>query len=148
MEKYTLNLTADERAALTQLSENTRAAAQKRKRALIMLKADEGLTDAEIAEDVGGAIATVERVRKRAVLEGLEAVLERRKPAAPPRTPVLDGRSEAELVRLACSDPPEGQARWTLTLLADRLVELEVVDSVSRTTIHRRLKKTTSNPGR
>jgi hypothetical protein len=113
-----------------------------------MLRADEGLTDAEIAEDVGGAIATVERVRKRAVLEGLEAVLERKKPDAPPRKPVLDGRGEAELVRLACSDPPEGQARWTLTLLADRLVELKVVDSVSRTTIHRRLKKTTSSRGR
>ena len=148
MEKYTLNLTADERAVLTQLSENARAAAEKRKRALIMLRADEGLTDAEITEDVGGAIATVERVRKRAVLEGLEAVLERKQPAAPPRKPVLDGRGEAELVRLACSDPPEGQARWTLTLLADRLVELEVVDSVSKTTIHRRLKKTTSSPGR
>lgn len=148
MEKYTLNLTADERAVLTQLSENTRAASEKRRRALIMLKADEGLTDADIAEDVGGAIATVERVRKRAVLAGLEAALERKQPTAPPRKPVLDGRGEAELVRLACSEPPEGQARWTLTLLADRLVELEVVDSVSRTTIHRRLKKTTSSPGR
>lgn len=148
MEKYTLNLTADERGVLTQLSENTRAASEKRRRALIMLRADEGLTDADIAEDVGGAIATVERVRKRAVLAGLEAALERKQPTAPPRKPVLDGRGEAELVRLACSEPPEGQARWTLTLLADRLVELEVVDSVSRTTIHRRLKKTTSSPGR
>ena len=148
MEKYTLNLTADERAALMQISENERAAAQKRKRALILLKADEGLTDAEIADDVDGGIATVERIRKQAVLEGVEAAVERKKQVAPSRKPVLDGRGEAELVRLAYSDPPEGQARWTLTLLADRLVELEVVDSVSKTTIHRRLKKMTSSPGR
>jgi transposase len=117
-------------------------------RAQILLKADEGMTDTEVADEVGVGTATVERIRKRAVLEGIEAALDRRKQDGISRQPKLDGRGEAHLVKLACSDPPDGFSRWTLTLLADRLIELKVVDSVSKTTIHRRLKKTTSNRGR
>ncbi len=147
MEKYILNLTQDERAALTELVEKRRVAALRRNRAAIMLKADEGLTDAEIVDELGVGIATVERIRKRAVLEGIEAALERRKQERPSRKPKLDGRGEARLVQLACSEPPDGRSRWTLTLLADKLVELNVVDSVSVTTVQRRLKKTASNPG-
>jgi transposase len=148
MAKYTLNLTETERAALTDLYEKRRVSALRRTRAGILLKADEGLTDVEISEDLKVGVATVERVRKRAVLEGLDRALERKKQSRPSRKPVLDGRAEARLVQLACSEPPEGRARWTLTLLADQLVELNVVDAVSVTTVHRRLKKTASSPGR
>jgi transposase len=148
MEKYILELTLEERASLTELAKKERISAVRRSRALIMLKADEGLVDVDIAEEVGVGIRTVERVRKRAVLEGVVAALERQKQTAPSRPSKLDGRAEAQLVRIACSEPPEGQARWTLTLLAGKLVELEVVDTVSLTTVHRRLKKTASSPGR
>jgi transposase len=148
MEKYILNLSRDERAALEELLEKKRVSALKRKRAAILLRADDGLTDAEIAEDIGGGVATVERVRKRAVLEGIASALERKKQERPSRKPKLDGRAEARLIQLACSDPPDGRPRWTLTLLAGRLVELNVVDSVSTTTVHRRLKKTASSHGR
>lgn len=142
MEKYILKLTPEERASLTELVKKKRISAVRRERALIMLKADEGLVDTEIVEDVGVGIRTAERVRKRAVLEGVMAALERQKQTAPSRPPKLDGRAEAQLVQIACSEPPEGQARWTLSLLAGKLVELEVVDTVSLTTVHRRLKKT------
>ena len=148
MEKYILNLTKDERGALEELLEKKRVSALRRQRAMIMLRADDGLTDEEIVDDVGAGIATVERVRKRAVLEGPKAALERNRQERPSRKPTLDGRAEARLVQLACSDPPDGRPRWTLTLLADRMVELNVVDSVSTTTVHRRLKKTVSNRGK
>ena len=148
MEKYTLNLTADERASLTELATKKHVSALRRQRALIMLKADDGLVDEEIVEETGAGIATVERVRKRAVFDGVVAALERRKQKNPSRPPTLDGRAEAQLVQLACTEPPDGQSRWTLSLLAGKLVELEVVDTVSRTTVHRRLKKTSSNRGR
>jgi transposase len=148
MEKYILKLTPEERASLTELVRKKRISAVRRERALIMLKADEGLVDADIVEDVGVGIRTVERVRKRAVLEGVVAALERQKQTAPSRSPKLDGRAEAHLVQIACSEPPEGRARWTLSLLAGKLVELEVVDTVSLTTVHRRLKKTTSSLGK
>jgi transposase len=148
MEKYIVNLTANERAALGEIYQKQRVSALKRTRAGILLKADDGLTDSEIGEDLGVGHATIERIRKRAVLDGIEAALERRKQDAPSRKPTLDGRGEARLVQLACSEPPEGHARWTLTMLADKLVELHVVESVSVTTVQRRLKKTASNRGR
>lgn len=148
MDKYILNLTADERAALAEVYGKKRVSARRRNRAGILLKADDGLTDAEIAEELGVGTATVERIRKRAVLEGIDVALERKKQERPSRKPRLDGRAEARLIQLACSQPPEGHARWTLTLLGDKLVELKVVESVSRTTLHRRLKKTASSRGR
>lgn len=148
MEKYILNLTASERAALAGIYEKQRVSALKRKRAGILLKSDDGLTDAEVAEDLGVGPATVERIRKRAVLYGIEAGLERKKQDAPSRKPTLDGRGEARLIQLACSNPPEGHTRWTLTLLAEKLVELNVVENVSDTTVQRRLKKTASSRGR
>jgi transposase len=146
--RYIINLTDDERLGLEHLASRKGVSKLKAQRAQILLKADEGMTDTEVADELGVGTATVERIRKRAVLEGIEAALDRRKQEGISRQPKLDGRGEAHLVKLACSDPPSGFSRWTLTLLADRLVELRVVDSISRTTIHRRLKKTTSSRGR
>ena len=145
--RYIINLTEEERLGLEDLSSRKRVSKLKAQRAQILLKADEGLTDAETADELGVGTATVERIRKRAVLEGIEATLDRRKQNGVSRPPKLDGRAEAHLVKLACSDPPDGFSRWTLTLLGDKLVELKLVDSVSKTTIHRRLKKTRSNLG-
>lgn len=148
MKRYVLNLTEDERAALEEVAAQGKRSREKARRALILLLADDCLTDQEIVEELGVGVATVERVRKRACVEGIAAALERKPQKSPSRKPVLDGRAEAELVTLACSSPPDGRTRWTLSLLADKLVELEVVESVSKTTVQRRLKKTESNRGR
>jgi transposase len=145
---YVVNLTDDERAALTELTTRARVAGVKRLRASILLKADEGLADQEIAEDLEVGLATVERVRKRSCERGLAGALDRKPQDRPSRPRKLDGVSEAKLAQIACSAPPEGHARWTLTLLADRLVELQVFESVSKSTIQRGLKKTTSSLGR
>jgi len=146
--RYIINLSEDERLGLEDLLSRKRVSKLKAQRAQILLKADEGMTDTEIADEVGVATATVERIRKRAVLQGIGSALDRKKQEGISRPPKLDGRAEAHLVKLACSEPPDGFARWTLTLLGDKLVELNLVDSVSKTTIHRRLKKTTSSHGR
>lgn len=138
--RYIINLTEDERLGLEDLLTSKRLSRLKKQRAEILLKADEGMTDAEVANEVGAGRATIERIRRRAVLEGVVAALDRRQQVGISRQPTLDGRGEAHLVKLACSKPPDGHARWTLRLLADKLVELEVVDSVSRSTIQRRLK--------
>jgi transposase len=148
MKRYILNLSDDERAALEEIVRRNRISKLKLQRAQILLKADEGLTDVEISDELGVGTATVERIRKRAVLDGLEAALDRKEAASPSRPRKLDGRAEAHLVALACTDPPDGAPRWTLSLLGERLVELRIVDTVSRSTIHRSLKKTTSSPGR
>ena len=146
--RYVVNLSAAEREALTQLVARERVSGLKRMRATILLKADDGMTDAEIANDLEVALVTVERVRKRCVERGIDACLDRKSQDNPSRPRKLDGASEAHLVRLACSDPPTGRARWTLSLLAGRLVELKIFDSVSKSTVQRGLKKTSSNPGR
>jgi transposase len=117
--------------------------------ARILLKADQSeegpaWVDERIAEAVEVSQPTVSRVRKQYVVEGLDAALNRRPPRREYRRK-LDGEQEAHLIAIACSSPPEGQARWTLHLLADRLVELEVVDSVSYQTVRRTLKKTNSS---
>jgi transposase len=147
MKLYVLNLTEDERAALELLADREKKSPEKAKRARILLLADDCLTDSEICDDLQVGPATVQRVRRRAVLEGIQAAFERKPQASPSRKPVLDGRAEAELVTLACSKPPKGRARWTMSLLADKLVELEVVESVSVSTVQRRLKKTRSSLG-
>jgi hypothetical protein len=138
--RYIINLTVVERAALEALLRG-KTALRKRQRALILLKADDGLSDAEIAEEVEVDHRTVERVRERCCLYGLEVAIEQRKPPRPPRESVLDGAAEARLVQIACSSPPDGRARWTLSLLANRMVELRIVDTVSKSTVGRRLKK-------
>lgn len=145
--RYVVNLTFEERASLTQLVRRERVSGLKRMRASILLKADEDQTDQEIAEDLEVGLITVERVRKRCIERGVEACLERKTQDNPSRPRKLDGVAEAKLVQIACSPPPSGRARWTLSLLADQLVELEVFDSVSISTIQRGLKKMSSSLG-
>jgi transposase len=145
--RWIVNLSEDEREALEQLVRRERVSGAKRLRALILLKADEGLTDQEIADEFEAGLVTVERVRKRCCERGVLACLDRRAQENPSRPRKLDGSSEAQLIRLACSPPPPGRARWTVSLLADKLVELKVFESVSASTVQRGLKKTRSSLG-
>jgi transposase len=152
MKKYKVTLTAEERNSLQDLIAAGKAAAQKLAHARILLKADAApggpaWTDACIAEAVEVNVATVERVRERFVEQGLDAALDRKKQRRPSRERKLDGQAEARLVALACSEPPLGRDRWTLRLLADKLVELEVVDTVCTETVRQVLKKTNSSRG-
>ena len=144
--RWIVRLTESERATLSALIAAGRAPARKLGHARILLKADEGAagpnwSDGAIMEALEVSRSTVERVRKRYVTEGLEAALthRRHKTGHPHR---LDGRQEAQLVTLACSVPPDGRDGWTLRLLADKLVELQYVDTVSYETVRRTLKKT------
>jgi transposase len=153
VKKYKVSLTDEERESLQELIAAGKASAKKLGHARVLLKADaaEGgpaWPDARIAEAVELSIATVERIRRRFIEEGFEAALVRKKQDRPSRSRTLDGVAEARLVTLACSAPPEGRARWTMQLLADELVELRVVDSVSDETVRRTLQKTRSSRGR
>lgn len=146
MKKYLVTLMDEERRGLEQLIRRGKAAARKLTHARILLKADSGSggpcwDDATIAETLEVGIATVERVRKQFVEAGLEAALTRRKPQREYQRK-LDGDGEAHLIALACGEAPEGRARWTLRLLADRMVALEYVDTVSHETVRQTLKKT------
>ena len=146
VKKYIVTLTEGERAELTELARCGKAAAYKITHARILLKADAApggpaWQDEQIADALDVGTATVERLRRRFVEEGLQAALSRKKQLNR-RPPVLDGAAEARLVALACSAPPDGRACWTLRLLADRLVALEVVPAVSYETVRRTLQKT------
>ena len=152
MKKYKVTLTAEERNSLQSLIAAKRTAAKKVVHARILLKADAGpegpaWTDACIAEALEVDVSTVERLRQRFVEQGLDAALGRKQQDRPSRLRALDGKAEARLIALACSEPPAGRVRWTLRLLADKLVELEIVDTVSTETIRRTLKKTSSSRG-
>ena len=152
MKRYKVTLTAEERQQLADLIAAGKAAAQKLAHARVLLKADAAdggpaWPDARIAEAVEVCVATVERVRQRFVEQGLDAALSRKPRERPARQPKLDGRGEARLIALACSAPPQGRKEWTMKLLADRLVELEVVDTISDETVRRVLKKTNSSRG-
>jgi hypothetical protein len=145
--KYKVTLDAEEREYLLALIAAGKASALKLARARILLKADAGpdgpaWPDGRIAEAFEVDPTTVERIRQRFVEEGLEAALDRKKQDRPSRERKLDGAGEARLAALACSDPPDGRAAWTLQLLADKLVELHVVDSISDETVRQVLKKT------
>jgi transposase len=147
VKRYIVTLTAEERQGLHGLIAAGKAAAKKLVHARILLKADaaEGgpaWPDHRIAEAIEVSVATIERVRQRFVEQGLEAALTRKAQDRPSRAPTLDGRAEARLIALACSAPPDGRKSWTMQLLADRLVELEVVPVVSDETVRRVLKKT------
>lgn len=145
MKKYVVDLNVQEKERLEDLTTKGKSGARKIRRARILLLAEEGYIDKKIARALGAAVTTVERIRKRFVEEGLEAALsERPRPGA---TRKLNGHQEAYLVALACSDPPEGKKRWSMRLLADRLVELGVVDEISDETVRRTLKKGTLNRG-
>lgn len=145
--KFIVNLTDDERETLSDIVERQRVSAFKRQRAHILLLADDNWTDQEIADKLDVDVRTVERVRERCCERGLLASLERKRQKNPSRQRKLHGAAEAQLVRLACSQPPEGRSRWTLTLLGDKLVELEIFESVSKSTIQRALKKMNSSRG-
>lgn len=149
--KYIVTLTEVERQMLQSMLSRGKAAARKLMHARILLKADvsagrPALSDDAIGEDVEAGRTTVERVRRPFVEEGLDAALERRKPHREYRR-TLDGDGEAHLVALACRQPPEGRSRWTLRLLADRMVRLEYVEEVSKDTAARVLKKTSLSLG-
>ena len=144
--KYVVRLAQEEREELELLVKRGKVAAEKRRRAQILLKADagtegSGLTDQEVASALDVGIATVHRVRQAYVEESLQGALSR-KPAVRHRPRKLDGDGEARLVAVACGPAPKGRARWTLRLLADKLVELEVVDTINKETVRRTLKKT------
>jgi len=152
MKKYKVTLAADERQSLQALVSKGKAAAKKLMHARILLKADAAAegpawTDDQIAEAVAVNRRTVEHVRQRFVEQGLEAALVRKKQDRPSRERKLDGAGEARLITLACSKPPQGRATWTLRLLADRLVELQIVASISTETVRQVLKKTNSSRG-
>lgn len=149
--RFVVRLTESEREDLKGLIARGTAPARKLLHARVLLKADErpegpGLVDEAIAEAVEVSQPTVFRIRRQYVEQGVDAALNRRPPTREYQR-TLDGAQEAHLVALACGAPPEGHARWSLRLLADRLVELEIVDAVSYQTVRRVLKKTSSSPG-
>src|SRR5262245_4712103 len=151
MDRYRITLTPDERNALGQLVSVGKAAARKLTHARILLLADENLreacADAEVVSALGTSLRTVARVRKRFVTEGLEAALDHRPQPPRPDKVKIKGEVERKLVELACADPPRGRCHWTLQLLADELVVLGLVDTVSTVTVWQALKKTTSSHG-
>lgn len=150
--RYIVRLSDEERKQLTALLGRKVLAAQKRKRAQVLLKADASTDgpawiDSRIADGFDVDVATVENLRKSYVLEGLEATIERKKQCRLSRQPVLDGAKEARLVALCCGTVPAGHGRWTLRLLADKMVELRVVESICRETVRQTLKKTNCSLG-
>ena len=151
VKKYRVGLTEAEQEELRALVSRGRAAAYQQIHGRILLLSDENqaegaMTDDDIARSLKVGSATVERVRRRCVVEGVEAALGR-KQQLNRRPRKLDGQGEAHLIALACAEPPEGRASWTLKLLADRLVECEIVESISPETVRQTLKKTNSSLG-
>jgi transposase len=148
MKKYKVTLTEEERQDLEQLISRGKGVARKLLHARILLKADEtvGWSDERISEALEVSLSTIGRVRERFVEEGLEAALERKTPNRVYQRR-LDGAQEAHLVALVCSPPPEDRGRWTLQLLAEKMVELEYVEYVSKETVRQTLKKMNLSPG-
>jgi len=151
VKKYVVRLSEDERRQLNALIRKGKSSAQRLTRARILLKADvseagEGWSDSRIMEALETSATTVYRARQQLVEEGFEAVLSRKQRARPPVAPIFDGEKEAQLIALACSQPPKGRARWTLRLLEDKVVELNIVDRASDSTIWRVFKKNMLKP--
>lgn len=145
--RYLVKLDNQERKELSQLVKQERVAAKKRTHAQVLLLADAGKrgptwTDAAIAEACQVTVQTVENIRKRLVLEGLESALTRKQQVRPSRVKILDGEKEAQVVAVCCGAVPSGHARWTLRLLAERAVELDIVEAISHETVRQCLKKT------
>ena len=138
--QYEVVVTDAERAQLVAFTTKGIAAAREVRRARILLLAAEGRRDREVAGAVGCCVGTVARVRRRCAEAGVEAALQDR--PRPGAAPLLDGKGEAFLVALACTDPPAGSSAWTMQLLAERLVALAIVDQISDETVRRTLKKT------
>ena len=149
--KYRIRLTTDEQKELKALVSRGRTAAYKQTHARILLMSDEsrpdgGLTDADITSALGVGQSMVERIRKRCVEEGIGPALNRKKQLRR-RQKILDGEGEARLIAMACGEPPDGRASWTLKLLADQLVECEIVETISTETVRRVFEKTNSSRG-
>ena len=143
--KYIVRLSEQERQICTDVIQKLKGSSQKVRRAQILLKADAdgaAWTDARIAEAFGCRIQTIENLRKRLVTESFEVALNGRERQKPPTPPLLDGKGEAKLIAMRLGKPPAGYGRWTLHLLADELVALEVVESISHETVRQTLKKT------
>jgi hypothetical protein len=152
MKKYIVRLSKDERDKLKKLSTSGRGPARIFTRARILLKADQsengpGWSDEKISEALDITVQTVERIRKQLVEEGLDVVLSRREYKQKVSRKKIDGDVEAHLIALSCSEPPAGRARWTLRLLADKIVELGYIETISHEAIRQTLKKTNLNPG-
>jgi transposase len=150
--RYVVRLNEEERKRLTSLLVKKVLASKKRMRAQVLLKADASAegpawVDSRISEAFGVSVVTIEKIRKDYVLEGLEAAIERKPQCRPSRQPVLDGQKEARLVALCCGTVPAGHGRWTLSLLADKLVELKIVEKISKETVRQALKKTSCSLG-
>lgn len=139
MKQHVIKLTDEERTSLAKMTTSGRHAVREVQRAKVILESDAGLIDKEIAQKIGVSLRTVERIRKHCVLEGVDTAVKTRK--YPPRRRKIDGEAEARLVQLACSDPPKGLRRWTLGLLTQRIVELQIADQISIKTVRRVLKK-------
>lgn len=147
MKKYIVRLEAQERERLERLVGTGKAAAYKIRHANILLAVDESrlgpkLTDRQVARTPGVAVRSIEHLRQKLVEEGLEACLERKQQVRPSVERMFDGEKEAKLIAVACGPAPEGRARWTLELLADRVVRLKIVDHCSTETVRRTLQKT------
>jgi transposase len=145
IKKYIVRLSDEERAACQEILKNLKGSSQRFRRAQILLKADAdgpGWSDVKIAEAFNCRAQTIENLRKRLVTEGFELALDGKKRQEPPTPCKLDGEAEAKLIALRLGKPPAGYGRWTLQLLADELVTLEVVDSISHETVRKALKKT------
>jgi hypothetical protein len=145
VKKYIVRLSDEERTLLRDIVKKLKGTSQKVRRANILLKADAdgpNWSDAKIAEALSCRTRTIENVRRRLVTEGLDAVLNRKKRETPPTPKLLDGKQEAEIIAMRLGKPPAGFANWTLRLLADQVVALEIADSISHETVRGTLKKT------
>jgi len=147
MNRYRVTLADEERAELAVLTRKDRIGARKFAHARVLLLCDSSpgqspWPTARVAEALGVSARAVEHVKRRFVEDGLEAALDRKVRETPPRASIVDGAKEARLIALACSAPPAGRKRWTVRLLAEQLVALEVFDAISPATVHRTLKKT------
>jgi hypothetical protein len=152
MKKYLINLSREEQDTLKKIITSGRGPARMFTRARILLKADQGehgpgWLDEQISDALDVTVQTIERVRKQLVEEGFDAVLSRRQYTQKVSRKKIDGNVEAHLIALSCSEPPHGYARWTLRLLADKIVELGYVDTISHEAIRQTLKKTNLSPG-
>jgi hypothetical protein len=148
--KFVVKLSGEERARLGALISKGKAAARVILKARILLKADqgeagEGWSDERICDALDTNVTMVARVREKLVTQGLDAVLARKKRETPPVAPIFDGERQAQLIALACSQPPEGHAHWTIRLLAEHVVERKIVAAAHFNTVSRALKKTTSS---
>jgi hypothetical protein len=148
--KFVVKLSGEERAQLTGLISKGKAAAKTVLKARILLKADqgeagEGWADEKICEALDTNVSMVSRVREKFVIQGFDAVLTRKQRETPPIAPIFDGERQAQLIALACSEPPEGYAHWTIRLLAEHVIERKIVKTTHFNTVGRALKKTLSN---